>query len=80
MEGENIELAVTDHGPGLAPDLRAHLFDRTWHACRANRSGPGNGLTIARGFVEAHHGELRVASPPQGPTTFTLVVPRAQLR
>ena len=80
MEGENVELAVTDHGPGLAPDLRAHLFDRTWHARRANRSGPGNGLTIARGFVEAHHGELRVASPPQGPTTFTLVVPRAQLR
>ena len=79
LQGENVEIAVTDRGPGLAPELRDHLYDRRWHARRSNRSGPGNGLAIARGYVEAHHGEVRVASPPEGPTTFTLVVPRAQL-
>ena len=78
VEGENVAITVSDRGPGLSPELREHLFDRKWHARRTNRAGPGNGLAIARGYVEAHGGELRVAALADGPTTFSLVVPRAR--
>lgn len=71
-----VEWCVTDHGPGLADDVRAHLFDRVWHSTRAGRSGTGLGLAIARGFAELHGGHLRADAPPGGPTRFVLSVPR----
>lgn len=38
--------------------------------------GAGLGLAIARGFVEAHHGSIRVDSAPGEGTTFTFTLPR----
>jgi signal transduction histidine kinase len=68
--------AVTDRGPGLTPAVRRNLYDRHWHAKRANRVGAGFGLAIARGFVQAHGGRLTVDSRPDAETTFTLCVPK----
>ncbi len=73
-----VDLAITDRGPGISYEAGEHLFDRRWHARHVNRAGSGCGLAIAKGYVEAHHGSVRVASAPGGPTTFTLGVPRAQ--
>jgi signal transduction histidine kinase len=74
--GEDVELSVTDHGAGLAPQVRRNLFDREWHAKRANRVGAGFGLAIARGFAIAHGGKLHVDSRASA-TSFTLVLPKA---
>lgn len=67
--------SVIDTGPGLTPQVRRNLFDRHWHAKRANRVGSGFGLAIARGFTQAHGGKILVDSRPDEATTFTLVVP-----
>jgi signal transduction histidine kinase len=71
----NVCFLVTDHGPGLSDETLANLYDRTWHAKRAERVGAGLGLAIVRGFIDAHGGRIEVASKP-GETTFTLVVPK----
>ncbi len=71
-------VAVTDRGSGIAPDAGEHLFDRRWLASRVNRAGTGCGLAIAKGYIDAHHGSVQVASVQGGPTTFTLRVPRDQ--
>ena len=68
-------ISVVDTGPGLTPQLRRNLFDRQWHAKRANRVGAGFGLAIARGFAVAHGGRLVVESKPDQATSFTMVVP-----
>jgi signal transduction histidine kinase len=71
-------ITVTDHGAGLSPQVRKNLFDRHWHAKRANRAGAGFGLAIARGFLAAHGGRLAVDSRPGGgETTFSLSTPRS---
>ncbi|MBX3205596.1 MAG: HAMP domain-containing histidine kinase [Labilithrix sp.] len=70
-----IRFSVTDHGPGLSEETLANLYDRTWHAKRADRVGAGLGLSIVQGFMKAHGGRLEVESAP-GATTFTLVVPK----
>ncbi|MBX3225309.1 MAG: HAMP domain-containing histidine kinase [Labilithrix sp.] len=70
-----IRFSVTDHGPGLSEETLANLYDRTWHAKRADRVGAGLGLAIVQGFMKAHGGRLEVESAP-GATTFTLVVPK----
>ena len=49
---------MTDRGAGLSPQVRKNLYDRHWHAKRANRVGAGFGLAIARGFLAAHGGRL----------------------
>lgn len=66
---------VNDHGPGLKPETLAHLYDRTWHAKRADRVGAGLGLAIARGLIVAHGGTVTVESQP-GNTVFRLMLPK----
>ncbi len=76
LQGDDVCFGVTDRGPGLTPAVRRNLYDRHWHAKRANRVGAGFGLAIARGFVQAHGGRLSVESRPDVETTFTLCVPK----
>jgi two-component system sensor histidine kinase KdpD len=56
--------AVTDDGPGIAPELRAQVFEKFF------RSGPqpglGMGLAIAHGIVHAHGGRIWIEDGPGG--------------
>lgn len=62
-EGEMIEVAVEDEGPGVPADLRVRVFDKFFRATNQGvaghqPSGTGMGLAIARGIVEAHDGHI----------------------
>lgn len=58
-----VELVVSDHGPGIAPEAREKVFER-FHSLRPAGedfgSHSGLGLAIARTIVEAHDGMLSV--------------------
>jgi two-component system, OmpR family, sensor histidine kinase KdpD len=70
VRGEALEVAVANSGsPIPAADL-PHLFEKFW---TRRQSGSGLGLAICRRIVEAHGGEIRVASRRGGPRfVFTL--------
>jgi chemotaxis family two-component system sensor kinase Cph1 len=73
--GARVRFSVTDSGPGIpAPDL-PHVFDRYWHVRRRNREGIGLGLSIAKGIVEAHGGEIWAESAVGVGTTFHFTIP-----
>lgn len=78
-DADTVTVAVSDTGPGIAPEHLPHVFDRFYRADN-NRSrttgGMGLGLAIAKGFAEAHGGTIEVASTVGVGTTFTVVVPR----
>ena len=61
------ELRVRDHGPGIAPEDRGHVFDRFYRAASA-RSLPGSGLGLAivREVAEAHGGSVSAEEAPGG--------------
>jgi two-component system, OmpR family, sensor histidine kinase MprB len=61
------ELRVRDHGPGISPDDRAHVFDRFYRSTAA-RSLPGSGLGLAivREVAEAHGGSVSAEDAPGG--------------
>lgn len=59
-------LTVRDHGPGIAPEDRSHVFDRFYRAAAA-RGTPGSGLGLAIvGQVAEQHGGRVVAEAPEG--------------
>ena len=61
------ELRVRDHGPGIAPEDRAHVFDRFYRAASArSRPGSGLGLAIVREVAEAHGGSVSAEDAPGG--------------
>jgi signal transduction histidine kinase len=76
----NIEVAVIDHGIGIAPDQLDRIFDR-FHQVDGGSTrvagGFGLGLSLARHFVEAHGGTLTVKSAPGEGSTFVVRVPRS---
>ena len=75
-----VRVEVTDHGPGIAPEDLARVFDRFYRAdvARARASGgSGLGLAIASAIVAAHGGTVGVESPPGSGATFWVELPAA---
>jgi K+-sensing histidine kinase KdpD len=72
MTNNLIEIAVEDQGPGIAPPLREHVFDKFFSATQTPRQGQarplgiGLGLAIARGIVSAHGGRIWVEDGAHG--------------
>ncbi|MFF4891096.1 sensor histidine kinase [Micromonospora chersina] len=72
-----VELSVTDDGPGIPEELQPEVFERfaRGDSSRSRAHGStGLGLAIVAAVVEAHHGEVEVASRP-GRTVFTVRLP-----
>lgn len=73
---EGAIFAVTDSGPGIAPEHRRMLFNRYWQA-KLMKEGLGLGLYVAKGIVDAHGGRMWFESTPDVGTTFSFSLPLA---
>ncbi|ACG73905.1 GAF sensor signal transduction histidine kinase [Anaeromyxobacter sp. K] len=73
--GGGLRFGVVDRGPGIAPEIREHLFDRYWQPAGDQKRGHGLGLFIVRGIVEAHGGQAWVESEPGRGAAFYFVIP-----
>jgi signal transduction histidine kinase len=71
-----IYIAIEDQGPGIAPDVLPHIFDRFYRGSRRDVAGSGLGLAIAKGAVERAHGTLHAQSTLGKGTRFTIALPR----
>ncbi|GAA4885443.1 sensor histidine kinase [Actinomycetospora straminea] len=72
-----VEIAVRDHGPGLAPADLARATDRFWRASStAGEPGSGLGLAIAARGAERGGGELALELPDDGGLRVVLRFPR----
>jgi two-component system, LuxR family, sensor kinase FixL len=74
LDEATIQVSVADSGAGLAPEVRAHLFQPF---VTTKQKGMGLGLSICRTIIEAHGGKIWVDARPHGGTIFrfTLRVP-----
>lgn len=71
--GPGPRISVRDHGPGIEPAVREHVFRRFWRAERASATGAGLGLAIALGVMEAHGGHIEIGDAEGGGATVSLV-------
>ncbi|HYC81539.1 MAG TPA: HAMP domain-containing sensor histidine kinase [Solirubrobacterales bacterium] len=78
--GAEVEIAVSDNGPGIPPDQLEHIFERfvRGEAGLTQRvGGTGLGLPISKSLVELHGGRLAVDSTLGVGSTFSFRLPVA---
>lgn len=77
-QGNELQLAVADEGPGIPPEDRTRIFDMFYTAARGDRGGQGTGLGLAicQGMVGAHGGRVSVEDGLDGRgTTMRMHLP-----
>jgi signal transduction histidine kinase len=66
-------IAVSDHGPGIPPEERGHMFEKFFRGSGVGATpGAGLGLSIARSLVVLHGGTLDYEDTPGGGSTFVV--------
>lgn len=76
-----IEVSVQDDGHGIPLDAQARIFERFFRVDKARsreQGGTGLGLSIVKNVIQAHGGEVRVASTIGSGTTFSFTLPAAK--
>lgn len=79
-ERDQIEIAVTDRGIGIARADQERVFERFFRVDKARSratGGTGLGLAIVKHVAANHDGTIRVWSRPGTGSTFTLSIPAA---
>lgn len=70
---EHVCIAVRDHGVGLTPEQRQHLFQPFY---TSKENGLGLGLSISSSIAEVHGGKLTAFAPDHGKgMIFSLLLP-----
>ena len=79
VRGDALLVSVEDHGPGIDPKDRAHIFDRFYRAgtTAASASGAGLGLAIVRTIIDAHKGLVGVDDVHPHGARFWFTLPLA---
>jgi signal transduction histidine kinase len=78
--GAEVELAVSDDGPGMAEDQLEHIFERFTRGdagLTQHVGGTGLGLAISKSLVELHGGTIEATSSPGRGSTFRVRLPAA---
>jgi len=80
-ESTGLTMSVSDSGLGISSDDLPRIFDQFYRADQSRTratGGAGLGLTIVKRLVEAHGGQITVASEPGNGATFTVVLPASR--
>ncbi len=73
VAGGELVVTITDNGPGVDAEVRAHLFEP--FVTTKGREGTGLGLAIAYRIAQDHGGSVRLTESRPGRTTFEVRLP-----
>jgi PAS domain S-box-containing protein len=80
VDGTNVRVSVTDHGPGVPAAFRDRIFERFSQADNSDsrrKGGTGLGLTIAKALIERMQGTIGYTTQAGFGTTFFFDLPVA---
>lgn len=75
---DDIEVRVSDRGPGIPQSERQRVFEPFVRADDDPRAGSGLGLSIAQALVEAHGGSMWIEPAPGGGATVAFRLPKGK--
>jgi two-component system sensor histidine kinase KdpD len=73
-----LAIKVLDSGPGFPADKISSVFNKFFRVENSKSGGLGLGLSIVKGFVEAHKGTITVENRKEGGAGFTINIPSEQ--
>jgi two-component system OmpR family sensor kinase len=76
-QDDAVFVEVADQGPGMDPEVAAHVFERFFRADKARRTdgGTGLGLAIVAALVAGHDGRVSLDTFPSAGATFRVELP-----
>jgi two-component system, NtrC family, nitrogen regulation sensor histidine kinase NtrY len=69
QDRSRFRIDVQDNGNGISPENMDKIFIPFF---TTKKQGSGIGLSLSKQIMRQHGGNIRVSSPPSGPTTFSL--------
>jgi nitrogen-specific signal transduction histidine kinase/ActR/RegA family two-component response regulator len=74
VDGDMVELSVSDNGPGIATDVQERMFE-PFFTTKAAGQGSGMGLSTVHGIVHEHGGHVVVGTSREGGARFRVLLP-----
>lgn len=74
-EGDELVMQIMDSGPGFPENAIKNVFKKFYRVDGSKTGGLGLGLSIAKGFVEAHKGTITVENRKEGGAKFVITIP-----
>ena len=81
-EGKWILVSVSDNGPGIPDEQKAHIFDMFYSGANKiadSRRSLGLGLSLCKSIVTAHGGMITVSDNQPKGTVFTFTLPAGEV-
>ena len=75
--GDKVVFEISDDGPGIAPEVADHLFERFSKGADGKH---GIGLALALAIAEEHGGTVKAYNKEQGGACFEIIIPIVQRR
>jgi signal transduction histidine kinase len=79
IAGDEVQVSVRDHGPGISPEHWSRVFERFYKVDRARpreAGGFGLGLAITKHLVQVLGGRIWTEAARDGGQVFTIALPR----
>jgi len=68
-------IVIADNGQGISESHMPYVFDKFYRGANSKAGGIGLGLSIVKGFVEAHNGSIKLENSIRGGAKFTIRIP-----
>ena len=75
IQNGQVIITITDNGIGFPEDAIEYVFNKFYKVSKSSTGGIGLGLSIAKGFVEAVGGNIKLQNNIDGGATFIIYLP-----
>lgn len=75
LENENLIIQLNDNGNGFPDKEIPKIFEKFYRLPNSKAGGTGLGLTIVKGYVEAHHGKIKLQHNTPHGAQFIISIP-----
>ena len=74
-QSDHCVFSVSDNGKGFPENEIQFAFDKFYRLPNTKTGGSGLGLSIVKGFVEAHNGTIKLYNNSNSGANFTITIP-----